>query len=198
MRKAWLWMGLTLSLLACGGLSAPMVAVKGTAIPFPTRTATPTTSSTPSPSATPEPTETPIGSPSATATPMLSLMPTVPLPSPFPAPTQQSRLDCSLIWQSPGNGATYAHGEYFTVGWKVTNTGTAAWDPATVEFTYLGGARLYDYPTVYLEASVAPGQAVVLSVRMRALKKAGRYTTYWSLRQGDAFFCRLGLSIFAN
>jgi len=198
MRQALLLMGLTLSLVVCVALSAPMAAPKGTPIPPPSRTAKPTLSPTPSPSTTPEPTETPAASPSATPEPMLSLTPTVPSPSPSPTPTVPSQLDCKLIWQSPGNGASYKPDEDFTVGWKVSNNGTAAWDADSVEFTYLGGAKLYDYALVHLETSVAPGQAAVLSVHMKAPRNSTKYTTYWSLRQGDTFFCRLMLSIYVE
>jgi Ig-like domain from next to BRCA1 gene len=84
------------------------------------------------------------------------------------------------------------------VGWNVMNDGTEAWDVDSVEFTYLGGAKLYDYPVVKLQASVAPGQEIVLSAHMRAPRYYTMYTTYWSLRQGNTFFCRLKLSIYVK
>ena len=134
-------------------------------------------------------------SPSATPEPVLSLTPTVPPSTPAPIPTVPGRLACQLIWQSPGSEITFQPKEEFTVGWRVRNTGTDVWDAASVEFTYLRGAKLYDYALVQLDTSVAPGQEVVLSVHMRAPKNPMRYTTYWSLRQGDTFFCRVMLSI---
>lgn len=110
----------------------------------------------------------------------------------------RSKLDCKLNWQSPANGAQFKSNQAFTTGWKVTNTGTAAWNPASVEFTYLAGAKLYDYPLVKLKSTVSPGQAVILSVRMRAPTNSTTYTTYWSLREGDTFFCRVRLSIYVK
>lgn len=198
MRKALLFTGLTLPLLACVALSAPIVALKGTPIPSPTRTARPTLSPTPSPSTTPEPTETPTESPTATPEPILSLTPTVFIPPRSPVPTVPSELDCRLIWQSPRNGVIYNPEEAFTVGWKVMNNGSVTWDPGSVEFTYLGGAKLYNSALVHLTTSVVPGQDVVLSVHMRAPRNTTKYTTYWSLRQEHTFFCILMLSIYVK
>jgi hypothetical protein len=132
--------------------------------------------------------------PSSTPTPTILFS----LPSSTPTPTVPSELDCKLNWQSPGNGITYQPKEHFTVGWKVTNNGTAAWDAGSVVFTYLGGAKLYDYALVHLQTTVAPGQAVILSVPMRAPRNSTKYTTYWSLRRGDTFFCRVMLSIYVE
>jgi hypothetical protein len=120
------------------------------------------------------------------------------VPSPSPTPTVPSELDCELIWQSPSNRVSYAPEQHFTVGWQVTNNGTAAWDANSVVFTYLGGAKLHKDELVHLQTTVAPGQAVVLSVPMRAPRNSTKYTTYWSLRQGDTFFCRLMLSIYVK
>jgi hypothetical protein len=80
----------------------------------------------------------------------------------------------------------------------VTNTGTAAWVPLSVDFTYVAGSKLYDDPLVHLRAGVAPGQAVVLSVAMTAPRNPTKYTTRWSLRKGDIYFCPLSLSIYVE
>jgi hypothetical protein len=101
-----------------------------------------------------------------------------------------------LIWQSPGNYISYKPNQAFTVGWKVMNNGTDVWSVGSVEFTYLRGAKMYDYAVVQLVTSVAPGQEVILSVHMRAPRDLTMYTTTWSLRQGDTFFCPLRLSIY--
>ena len=84
------------------------------------------------------------------------------------------------------------------MGWKVRNNGTVGWEAGSVEFTYLGGAKLYDYPLIQLKTSVAPGEDVVLSVHMSTPRNSTTYTTYWSLRQGNIFFCRLMLSIYVE
>ena len=100
------------------------------------------------------------------------------------------------MWQSPGNGIGYHRFQKFSVGWDVQNTGTATWEAANVQLTYLGGAKPHDSELVQLEASVAPGQEIVLSVHMIAPRNSTKYTTHWSLRQGDTFFCPLMLSFY--
>jgi len=101
-----------------------------------------------------------------------------------------------LIWQSPSNQIVFTPEEKFAVGWDIKNDGTAEWDPANVEFVYLGGAKLHNKGSFPLPVTVAPGDEIVLSVPMKAPRNSTRYTTYWGLRQGDVFFCRLMLSIY--
>jgi hypothetical protein len=84
------------------------------------------------------------------------------------------------------------------VGWMVQNVGTAPWDAGSTEFTYLGGAKLHNDDLVPLQSSVAPGQTIVLSVPMKAPRNSTKYTTYWGLRRGDTFFCRLELTIYVK
>ena len=103
-----------------------------------------------------------------------------------------------MIWQSPRNGANYNPAAKFTVGWKVTNNGTAVWDAGSVVFMYLGGAKLHNDELFPLQTTVGPGQSIVLSVPMKAPRNSTKYTTYWGLRRGDSFFCRLMLSIYVQ
>lgn len=211
-RKALLIAVAALTLAACTALPAPGTASTGETMPSPSRVAkpkrtrtpkpspipAPTEASIPLPSDTPEPTEAASLAPSDTPGPTLTFTPTVPTRSPTPTATVPSELDCKLLWQSPGNYITYKRGTKFTVGWNVRNTGTSAWDPNSVEFTYLDGARLYDYPVVQLDTTVAPKRTVILTVSMKAPRMATRSTTYWSLRRGDTFFCRLALTIYVK
>jgi hypothetical protein len=187
---------LALALIACEALSASLAAVVGTPTPFPSSTAQRTLSPTPHPSATAQATAT--LTPTATPAPTLPLLPPRATLTPAPTATVPAELDCDLMWQSPGNGITYEPGEEFTVGWKVINSGIAEWDTHRVIFTYLGGAKLYQSPTLELQADVDPGESVILSVEMRAPRNSTKYSTYWALRRGDVFFCRLALSIYVE
>jgi len=169
---------------------------------LPTQTATKTFEPTWTPdlsaTRTPGPTFTPPFAPGmATVTPML-LATTSPTPSPASTPTAPVELACKYNWQSPGNYIQYKPNRSFTVGWNVTNTGTAAWDPESVEFTYLSGRNMYQYPLVRLQARVAPGQSVTLSVPMRAPRNSTMYTTTWSLRRRDTYFCPLRVTIYVE
>lgn len=196
MKKALLLASVVLSLVDCSVLPAPISALFTTPTASPTTTPEPTLTLTPS--ATPEPTETPTELPSLTPEPALSLTPTLVRPPLTPYPTVPNQLDCRLMWQSPGSGITYDPGEVFTMGWNVMNTGSLTWEPSSVVFTYLGGNKMYDFPLVKLKSSVSPGEQVVLSVRMRAPINSTFYTTYWSLRQGNTFFCILTVSIYVK
>ncbi len=197
MRKAILLSIVMPGLLACATLAAPIAALKRTATPSPSATPMPTHSLSPTPSDTPEPTET--STPAPTATPQPTPLPTIAIlyTAPPLSPTS-GLLNCQLNWQSPGNGITYDPEEVFTVGWNVKNTGNVAWEPGSVEFTWVAGAKMNADPVVRLKASVAPGEAVVLSVHMRAPRNSTLYTTHWSLRQGDVYFCPLALWIYVD
>lgn len=81
------------------------------------------------------------------------------------------------------------------MGWKVRNTGTAVWDTATVEFTYLSGTRMYQSALVGLETSVAPDETIALVADLMSPKKPRRYTTVWTLRRGSVDFCHVSLTI---
>ncbi len=196
MKKALILACLILVLLACSGMPEQISAFFATPTGSPTITPEPTFTLTPS--SMPEPTETPTELPSLTPEPAQSLTPTLVMPPLSPYPTVPNQLDCRLMWQSPGSGITYDPGEVFTVGWNVMNTGSETWDPSNVVFTYLGGNKMYDYPLVKLKSSVSPGEQVVLSVGMRAPKNSTFYTTYWSLREGNTFFCILTVSIYVK
>jgi hypothetical protein len=195
MSKALPFLLLTVLSLACATLFPPTPTPTFLPTPRPTKTARPTRTPTPTPSDTPTPTETPIPSPTGSLEPTLTPTPTL---SPTPTATPRKELDCKLVWQNPINGHGYAPLAHFTVGWKVTNTGTAAWDRRTVEFVYVGGAKLYDYDLVHLESNVQPNQSVVLTVSMKAPLNSTTYSTYWSLRQGRNYFCNLRVSIYVR
>lgn len=82
------------------------------------------------------------------------------------------------------------------MGWKVTNTGTAGWYPGSVEFTFFGGDKMYQFPRTQLQTGVAPGDTVALVADMVAPKNPNKYTTFWGLRRGNDYFCRVSLSIY--
>ena len=213
MRKACFFVGLALSLAACSALPLRPAAPESAAVPSASkhakrtrspaakRTATPSPSKAPKRTRSPKPSATPeaLQSPGPTASGSLtSLTPTNLVPSRAPTPTIPSELDCKLIWQSPSNRASFAPLQKFSVGWNVKNNGTSAWDAGSVEFVYLGGAKLHNDGGFQLDRTVAPGERIVLSVAMKAPRNSTKYTTYWGLRQGDTFFCRLMLTIYVR
>lgn len=82
------------------------------------------------------------------------------------------------------------------MGWKVRNTGTAAWDPATMEFSYLGGTKMYASTPTHLPRLVESGENVLLVADLVAPKNPGKYTTVWALKQDDEYFCQVRLTIY--
>ncbi len=164
------------------------------------RTTTPTAipSATLGVSATAQSTETWTPTAQETQPSPASPTPTAWVPPLVSLPTALSPLSCKLNWQSPRNHVIYNKGDSFTVGWSVMNTGTTTWSPGSVEFTYVSGARLQAEPLVGLKSSVATGQSIVLTVGMRAPRNSTTYTTHWSLRMGDTYFCPLTLWIYVQ
>lgn len=168
--------------------------LEGCAAP-PTLLPAPTSAPTTAPSVTPEATQSPTLPPSSTPEPTVSPTPTLVFPLPSPTATSSDALACRVLTQSIRNGAHFRANERFSIGWKVKNTGTVGWGPDSDVFTYSGGTRMFQSSPVQLPESVAPGNNIVLTADMRAPSSASRYTTSWSLRRGDVFFCRVTLTI---
>jgi hypothetical protein len=201
MRNAPAVTALALALLACNAVlppspsptTAPAFTSTNTPEPTPSRTPVPIPSTTrwkPVLSALPPLLVTlgPTLTPAATLTPQLS----------FRTATPPVGLACRLDWKSPGNGYELDPDERFTAGWKLTNTGIETWTPGNVIFTYVSGAQLHNDAVVQLDRSVPTGSSVILSARMRAPENSTLYSTYWSLRQGDVFFCRVSVTIYVE
>lgn len=201
MRNASAVTALAIAVLACNAVIPP----SPTPTSASTLTSTSTQESTPSRTALPETSAT-RWKPVLSALPplLVTLGPTLtpaaaitPHPS-FRTATPPLGLACRLDWKSPGNGYEVDPDERFTAGWKLTNTGIETWTRENVVFTYVSGAQLHNDAVVHLESSVPTGESVILSVRMRAPGHSTLYTTYWSLRQGAAFFCRVSVTIYVE
>ena len=171
------FVALALLLTSCAAPSTPIPGPTSARTSTPSMTAEPAPSFTPAPSATLEPTLSPVPSPSAGAS---------------------GALDCALLMQTVKNGAHYRSGELFSISWKVRNTGAAGWDSGTLDFTYIAGTKMYQYPLVHMQGTVDPGNIAYLMADMRAPRNPGKYSTTWSLRQGDNYFCHVGLTIYVD
>jgi hypothetical protein len=201
MRNAAAVTALSLALLACNAVIPPT----------PTRTSEAALTSTSTPE--PTPSRTALTETSSTRwKPVLSALPPLrvtlgptltPAAASTPHPSFRTAaapvgLACRLDWKSPGNGYELDPDEIFSAGWKLTNTGVETWTQESVVFTYVSGAQLHNDAVVQLDRSVPTGSSVILSVRMRAPEHSALYTTYWSLRQGDVFFCRVSVTIYVD
>jgi hypothetical protein len=112
---------------------------------------------------------------------------------------------CKIESTTPPNGSVYPPGMPFTTIWHVTNIGYV-WDDKSVDYLYRGGASLSDpgqllltpvagYNLYDLPSDVKSGKSVDLVVKMLAPTTPGKYSTTWSLRIGDQYFCTLKLTI---
>ncbi len=174
MRKTIFILVLTMLLLAC---NAPFLAQPGTSTPLPSL----------EPTLTVTPTIAPI-TPSAAVT----LGATVP---PTPEGTARPELDCKVILQSVKPGAKFASREHFDITWQIQNTGTATWEPGVVELAYAGGPKMYVYQPVPLPHASPPKDIIILNADMVAPNTPNIYTMFWALRRGDAYFCRMPVTI---
>ena len=130
--------------------------------------------------------------PSSTAT--VTPTPTITL-TPFLG-AASGDLECRVLTQSVRNGVHFDPGESFDVGWKVRNTGRLGWDAGVVYFAYSGGRKMDRDDVYYLPGTVSPGNVAALSASMVAPRKAGGYTTIWSLHRGAERFCSVSLTIY--
>lgn len=172
---------LTIFLAGCNVSTAPPVAPGS---PTPASAATETAALI-TPTETATLTEVPSRTPTMTATITLT---------PFLS-ASAGELDCKVRSQSMKNGTHVGPRERFDVGWKVKNTGTAAWDPGNTDFTYVDGTRMYQAEVLALPTVVEPGDAIALSAALLSPKHPGTYMTVWALRRGDNRFCRVSVEI---
>jgi next-to-BRCA1 protein 1 len=111
------------------------------------------------------------------------------------AQTSQSVEECELHTFRPELGATFVedvtikHGQIFPPGaefvkvWKLKNTGTSAW-PTTTELVFEGGDKLgSNVSSTEPIGATKPGECVnVWTGGLKAPDVAGRYVSYWRLR----------------
>src|SRR5512140_43412 len=193
---------LALSLAGCSALPRPAPAPLETAEAKPAHTRRPTRTPRTAETETlaPRPSETPRPAVSLSATLPFTVLSNTAQPSalpgsPAPSARPPDELDCKLDWQSPPNGALYYPGDRLTVGWNLTNTGTATWDPTDFLFVYVAGKHMSLSEVVHLPTTVAPGESTVLSVPVKAPVNTNDYTMHWALTRGGDAFCRVTLSI---
>ena len=176
-------------LLACAFVLCLNACAAATALP-------PSLTASAAPSATPLPVHTPTAVPSPF--PQFMPSPTGAVMQGAPTAMTGPELDCRLNSQYPPDGSKFERRADFTVLWNVTNTGTAAWDPGTVDLVYIGGTVMFLKSPIPLEERVAPGQTVTLRADMKALRNTSSYVTQFALRRGDTYFCVLGVKIFVQ
>lgn len=128
-----------------------------------------------------------------TATPTESPTPTITL-TPFLS-ASAGQFDCHVLSQSVRNGTHFPAKQHFEMGWKVRNNGEVDWDPASVDFAYFSGTRMYQAESLRLPEGVHTGALANLSASLVSPKKDGTYMTVWALRRGVNRFCYVSVKI---
>jgi hypothetical protein len=110
-------------------------------------------------------------------------------PPPPPATT-----GCLLVSQTPADGTTYNVGIPFNTTWVLKNAGNTNWDPANVDFVYVGAANnipLHTGSDIYdLSTAVSPGATYNFTVQMIAPFNMGTYGEMWQISQDNQIVCQ--------
>lgn len=147
-----------------------------------------TATTAPSPTAAPA---------TATLAPTITSVPTLVPPTSggggvvYPTATRRAGPDqANMLSQSPLDGTDFGPGVEFDGSWTFKNIGTSTWN-TNYYYDFTGeGTNFAKAERYYLKDSVKPGETVTLYADMVAPSSAGRYVSYWQLRNdnGTVFY----------
>jgi Ig-like domain-containing protein len=109
------------------------------------------------------------------------------VPTATPVPVIQGCIDSAKFISDvtiPDN-TILEPGTAFTKTWRLKNTGSCTWDSSYL-VSYMSGTTMSQQPAYRIVApgrTVAPGQALNISVGMTAPMADGNYQAYWGLQQ---------------
>lgn len=146
----------------------------------PTFTAVPP-SSTPLPTSTLPPTQTPL--PSFTPFPTFT-----PVPTATPVPCNRAGFVADVTIP---DGTIIPPGATFTKVWRLKNNGTCTWN-TNYSAVFSGGDRMGGASPTPLNATVAPGETIDISITFTAPTTEGKYRSSWKLRAPDGTVFGLG------
>ena len=147
------------------------------------------------PTLTPSPTVTASLTPSPTVT-FIFLLPTLVI---NPSGDSGGRYSCEITSVSPPYDTTLSPGQSFSARWKLKNNGTEFWDGNTIDYSYFGGAKIYEGPKARdFDSSVGVGGIVEIVIKMRAPTEPGPYNTVWKLSTGKEEFCSMAIQIIVS
>jgi hypothetical protein len=89
------------------------------------------------------------------------------------------------------DGTMVLRGTSFTKTWRLRNSGSCTWT-TSYALVFAGGAAMEGPTSAALPHSVAPGQTVDLSVRLRAPESSGEYQGFWKLRSSGGQLFGIG------
>lgn len=89
------------------------------------------------------------------------------------------------------DGTTYSAGAPFLKTWRLKNTGTCTWTPGYA-VVFDSGDGMNGPAAESINATVAPGQTVDVSVTLKAPGSPGTYRGYWKLRNAAGVIFGIG------
>ncbi len=138
----------------------------------------------PSPTDTVTPTDTPLPSPTPTATPLPTFTPTF-----TPIPCDRASFVKDVTY--PDNSQV-PPGTEFVKTWRLKNTGSCTWNSAYSVVFERGDAMGGPASAPLTTGTVAPGQEVDVSIKLKAPDFPGTFQGYWKLRNPGGVIFGLG------
>jgi uncharacterized protein YraI len=106
---------------------------------------------------------------------------------------------CSIVSQSPNNGAMFTADTPFTTTWLLQNSGSETWDISSFAIRFVGAQdniQLHTGPSFFnLSTNVNPGNSYNFGVSMLAPFSAGSYGEVWELVNGNTQLCQFSVFI---
>ncbi|MEA4907143.1 MAG: NBR1-Ig-like domain-containing protein [Anaerolineaceae bacterium] len=110
--------------------------------------------------------------------------------------TTTSGLGCSVTLVGPTNYSEFLPNASFDGRWTLKNTGTDAWDDASMDFRYIGGTKMHEGDdAVDLWTDVASGDSIDFVRDMVAPSSVGTYSTSWALVSGSSTICSMTFTV---
>jgi hypothetical protein len=95
------------------------------------------------------------------------------------------------------DGTVIQPGAAFKKTWKLQNAGSSTWT-TSYSFAYVSGEKMGSVTSVPLTQSVAPGTQIEISVDMVAPTTAGKYQSYWKMKNASGQFFNESVYVLIN
>jgi len=98
---------------------------------------------------------------------------------------------CSTLYITPPKGFIFGPNVRFNVKWTLFNSGTKEWPNYGVDLVYEGGLRHEGTKIQDFGITVPPGGEIQVGAVFITPRKAGEYSTFFTLLVGKREFCHL-------
>ncbi|MAT43970.1 MAG: hypothetical protein CL609_16670 [Anaerolineaceae bacterium] len=125
-----------------------------------------------------------------------TMQPQEPTYTPWPS---NSQYDCQVALVAPAAGENLSPDSAFETHWRLTNSGSQAWDHNSIDFVFMDGEKLHTSGDIIdLKKNVNPGETIDFFLPIQTPSQIGSFQTAWILKRGNLYFCSLNLSIQVN